>query len=49
MSIKPLLIQRAFELAAIFGVAIIMPFLIIWGVAWVRRLKAARDHALMES
>ena len=49
MSVKPLLIQRAFELAAIFGVAIIMPFLIIWGVAWVRKLKAARDHALMES
>jgi hypothetical protein len=49
MAMKPLLIQRAFELLAIFGLAIIMPFLFIWGVAWVRKLKAARDHALMES
>jgi len=49
MSMKPLLIKRAFELLAIFGLAVIMPFLIIWGVAWIRKIKAARDHALMES
>ena len=48
MAMKPLLIKRAFELLAIFGLAVIMPFLIIWGVAWVRKIKAARDRSLME-
>lgn len=49
MAMKPLLIQRAFELLAIFGLAMIMPFLTIWGVAWVRKIKAARDRSLMEA
>jgi hypothetical protein len=49
MAMKPLLVQRAFELLAIFGLAIIMPFLFIWGVAWVRKVRAARDRSLMES
>ncbi|RLB12685.1 MAG: hypothetical protein DRG82_16775 [Deltaproteobacteria bacterium] len=49
MAMKPLLVKRAFELLAIFGLAVIMPFLIIWGVAWLRKIKAARDHSLMES
>jgi hypothetical protein len=48
MAMKPLLIKRAFELLAIFGLAVFMPFLIIWGVAWVRKIKAARDRSLME-
>jgi len=49
MSMKPLLVKRAFELIGIFGMAIVMPFLIIWGVAWVRKMKAARHRSLMES
>jgi len=49
MAMKPLLIERAFELLAIFGLAIIMPFVIIWGVAWLRKIRAARGRSLMES
>ena len=49
LSIKPLLIERAYELLAVFGLAVIMPFLFIWGVALIRRIKASRDHALMEA
>ncbi|PIP39025.1 MAG: hypothetical protein COX19_09340 [Desulfobacterales bacterium CG23_combo_of_CG06-09_8_20_14_all_51_8] len=48
LAVKPLLIKRAYELLAIFGLAVIMPFLIIWGVALIRRMKAIRGHALME-
>jgi hypothetical protein len=48
LSIKPLLIKRAYELLAIFGLAVIMPFLIIWGVAFVRKMRAMRGQALMQ-
>ena len=49
LSIKPLLIKRAYELLAIFGLAVIMPFLIIWGVAFVRKMRAMRGQALMQT
>lgn len=48
LSIKPLLIKRAYELLAVFGLAVVMPFLIIWGVAFVRKMKAIHGQALME-
>ena len=48
MAMKPLLIKRAFETLGIFALAILMPFVTIWGVSWLRRLKAARDRSLME-
>lgn len=48
LAVKPLLIKRAYELLAIFGLAVIMPFLIIWGVAFIRKMKVLRGHALME-
>jgi hypothetical protein len=48
LSIKPLLIKRAYELLAVFGLAVIMPFLFIWGIALIRKIKASRDNALME-
>jgi len=47
LSVKPLLIERAYELLAVFGLAVIMPFLIIWGVALIRKIKASRNQALM--
>jgi len=47
LSVKPLLVKRAYELLAVFGLAVIMPFLFIWGVALVRKIKASRGHALM--
>jgi len=49
MSMKPIMIKRAFELLGIFGLAVIMPFLTIWGVSWIRKIKAVRGHSLMES
>lgn len=49
MAMKPLLIERAFEVLCIFGLAMVMPFLIIWGVAWMRRAKASRDLSRMEA
>ena len=48
MAMKPLLIKRAFETLGIFALATLMPFLTIWGVSWLRRVKAARDRSLME-
>ena len=48
LAVKPLLIKRAYELLAIFGLAVVMPFLIIWGVAFVRKMKALHGQALME-
>jgi hypothetical protein len=47
LAVKPLLIKRAYVLLAVFGLAVIMPFLIIWGVALIRRVKALRGDALM--
>jgi len=47
LSVKPLLVERAYELLAVFGLAVIMPFLIIWGVALIRKIKASRNQALM--
>jgi len=49
MGMKPLLVERAFEIIAIFAIAIVMPFITIWGVAWFRKHKAARDRSLMEA
>jgi hypothetical protein len=49
LAVKPLLIKRAYELLIVFGLAVIMPFLIIWGVALIRKMKAIRGHALMEA
>jgi len=49
MGMKPLLIKRAFEVLGIFALAMLMPFFTIWGVSWIRRLKAARDRSLMET
>ena len=48
LSMKPLLVQRAFEVIGIFGLAMILPFVTIWGVAWMRKVKTAKDKALME-
>jgi len=47
LAVKPLLIKRAYELLAVFGLAVIMPFLIIWGVALIRRIKTVRGQSLM--
>jgi len=47
LAVKPLLIKRAYELLAVFGLAVIMPFLFIWGVALVRKIKASRNQVLM--
>jgi len=49
MAMKPLLVNRAFELLGIFGTAILMPFIFIWFVAWFRKLKAARNRSIMEA
>ena len=49
LTVKPLLIKRAYEVLFVFGLAVIMPFLIIWGVAMIRKMKVIRGHALMEA
>ena len=46
--LKPLLVQRAFATLIIFGVAMLMPFLTIWGVDWYRKFIEFRNKELME-
>jgi len=46
--LKPLLVKRAFETLAIFGVAMIMPFLTIWGVDWYRKFIELKNREIME-
>lgn len=46
--LKPLLIKRAFETLAVFGFAMIIPFLTIWGVGWYRKFIELKNREIME-
>ncbi len=49
MAMRPIMVQRAFEILVIFGLAIIMPFIFIWGVAFLRRIKVGMDRQKVEA
>lgn len=44
MNTKPHLINMAYETVAIFVIAILLPFISVWGFALLRRLKRIRDQ-----
>ncbi len=44
MNTKPQLVNMAYETIAIFALAIVMPFLTIWGVSAIRKLKEKKDE-----
>lgn len=45
LNTKPHLIDMAYETVAIFTMAVALPFITIWGVSLIRRIKAKRDEA----
>ena len=49
MTMRPIMIQRAFEILVIFGLAITMPFAFIWGVALMRKIKTGMDRQRVEA
>lgn len=42
MNVKPQLVNTAYETIAVFTFAILMPFITIWGVSFVRKIKAKK-------
>ena len=49
IAMRPIMAQRAFEILSIFGLAIVMPFIFIWGVAFLRKIKAGMDQQKVEA
>ena len=45
LNTRPHLIEMAYETVAIFTIAVTLPFITIWGVALMRKIKAKRDEA----
>lgn len=42
MNVKPQLVNTAYEVVAVFTLAILMPFFTIWGVSIIRKIKEKR-------
>jgi len=49
MKMKPILVNRAFEILGIFTLAIAMPFFFVWGVALARKIKAKMNQKRIEA
>jgi len=45
LNTKPRLVDMAYETVAVFTAAVALPFITIWGVSLVRKIKAKRDEA----
>lgn len=45
LNTKPHLIHMAYETVAIFTMAVALPFVTVWGVSLMRKIKAKRDEA----
>jgi hypothetical protein len=45
LNTKPHLIDMAYETVAIFTIAVVLPFITIWGVSFIRKIKAKKDEA----
>ena len=43
LNTKPQLVNMAYETVAVFALAIILPFITIWGVSFFRKIKAKKD------